>query len=147
MYGPPTEPPIGSVLWTTVTALGRAFDEALGTVGGSRPIWSILLALKSRPVSNQRELAAEVGIQGATLTHHLTAMEDRGLLTRRRDPANRRVHVVELTDEGEATFERLRGAAITFDAKLRSDIPEDEIRQLRQTLAKLRANVLDVDQA
>jgi MarR family transcriptional regulator, transcriptional regulator for hemolysin len=55
----------------------------------------------------QRELAAAVGIEGPTLTHHLNRMEASGLVTRRRDPANRRVHRVELTEAGEATFARL----------------------------------------
>jgi MarR family transcriptional regulator, transcriptional regulator for hemolysin len=142
MNGPHAEPPIGAVLWTTVTAIGRAFDDALGTAGGSRPIWSILLALKSSPTKNQRELAAEVGIRGATLTHHLTIMEERGLVTRRRDPANRRVHIVELTETGETAFERLKDVAVAFDAKLRTDVPLDEIQQLRHTLDKLRSNVV-----
>ncbi|GAA2756493.1 hypothetical protein GCM10009872_18530 [Actinopolymorpha rutila] len=79
--------------------------------------WQVLLALKTRPTANQRELAAAVGIQGATLTHHLN-----GLLTRRRDPANRRVHLVELTDEGEAAFRRLRDVAVAHDRRFRADI-------------------------
>jgi DNA-binding transcriptional MocR family regulator len=44
---------------------------------------------------NQRQIAESIGIQGATLTHHLNAMEADGVVTRRRDPTNRRVHVVE----------------------------------------------------
>ena len=39
------------------------------------PAWLILLSLKAGRPETQRELAAAVGIQGATLTHHLDAME------------------------------------------------------------------------
>ncbi|WP_166354929.1 MarR family winged helix-turn-helix transcriptional regulator [Phytoactinopolyspora limicola] len=137
------EPPIPKVLWGTVSVVARAFDDALATVGGSRAMWFIFLSLKARPVANQRELAAEVGIQGATLTHHLTAMEQAGLINRRRDPANRRVHLVELTPAGEATFLKLREVALAFDRKLREGIPDDDIRHLRQTLARLQANATD----
>ena len=94
---------------------GRAFDAALAEAGGSLPVWLVLISLKSRQLANQRALAEAVGIQEATLTHHLNAMEAAGLLTRRRDPANRRVHVVELTAEGDALFVRLRAAATAFD--------------------------------
>src|SRR5690349_24132323 len=95
----PAQTPIGLELHGVSRDVGRAFDTALAAVGGSRPTWLVLLSLKARPTANQRELAAAVGIQGATLTHHLDGMEDAGLVTRRRDPANRRVHLVELTDE------------------------------------------------
>ncbi|NDL56836.1 MarR family winged helix-turn-helix transcriptional regulator [Phytoactinopolyspora mesophila] len=140
MPDPSGKPPIAKVLWGATHDIARAFDEALGLAGGSRAIWFIMLSLKSRTVANQRELAAEVGIQGATLTHHLSAMEQDGLIVRRRDPDNRRVHLVELTEEGETAFLHLRDVALTFDRQLRRGIPDTEIAQLRETLAKLRDN-------
>ena len=36
------------------------------------------ISLKSGQLASQRELAEAVGIQGATLTHHLNAMESAG---------------------------------------------------------------------
>jgi MarR family transcriptional regulator for hemolysin len=124
MQGPPRQTPIGLKLATVAKTVSRAFDDALAAAGGSRPLWLILLALKSRPSSNQQELAGRVGIQGATLTHHLNALEADGLLTRRRDPGNRRVHVVELTARGEGAFQRLRGVAAEFDRRLRAVLAE-----------------------
>jgi MarR family transcriptional regulator for hemolysin len=140
MPGPPRVPPIGRKLATTAKAVGRAFDQALAAAGGSLPVWLILISLKARPVSNQRELAGAIGIKGATVTHHLDAMEADGLLTRARDPANRRVHVLTLTKKGEATFERLRGAAAAFDRRLRAGIPEADLAQLAELLDRLAAN-------
>src|SRR5438105_145796 len=100
----PPRGPIGVELAATAKTVSRAFDAALAAAGGTASTWLIVLALKTRPVANQRELAAAVGIQGATLTHHLDGLEGDGLVTRRRDPANRRVHLVELTEAGEAAF-------------------------------------------
>lgn len=137
----PTSPPIGLHLSSTAKAVSRVFDETLAAAGGSLPSWLILLSLKTRPLANQRELAATVGIQGATLTHHLNAMENDGLITRRRDPANRRVHVVELTEQGEAAFRRMRGAAVAFDRRLRAGIDDEEIARLAGLLDRLRDNV------
>ncbi len=62
--GPPSKPPIGITLSAAAKAIGRAFDDALHAVGGSRPTWLVLLTLKTRSVANQRELAAAMGIQG-----------------------------------------------------------------------------------
>jgi len=137
----PSRPPIGLHLARTARSVSRAFDDALAQAGGSVPVWLVLISLKSQQVRNQRELAEAVGIREATLTHHLNAMDEQGLITRRRDPANRRVHLVELTEAGEDAFRRLRGAATAFDQRLRAGLSGDEVSQLEALLGRLAANV------
>ncbi|MFL5860435.1 MAG: MarR family winged helix-turn-helix transcriptional regulator [Solirubrobacteraceae bacterium] len=110
-------------------------------VDGSLPVWLVLLNLKIQRDANQRELAEAVGITGATLTHHLNAMEQDGLLTRRRDPANRRNHIVEITPAGERTFVRLAAGAQAFDERLRDSLTVAELNKLRTLLDKLGASV------
>jgi MarR family transcriptional regulator for hemolysin len=136
----PAEQPIGLALSRAARTVSRAFDDALAQAGGSRPVWLILLSLKTRTRANQRELADAVGIQDATLTHHLNAMESAGLLTRRRDPENRRVHLVELTEAGESMFLQLRGAARSFDTRLHTDLRAEDLEQLRRSLELLARN-------
>ena len=133
--------PIGLRLNQTARAVERAFDEALSEADGTLPVWLILLNLKTRKPANQRELAAAVGVREATLTHHLNAMDARGLVTRTRDAANRRVQVVALTEAGEAAFLRLRDTAIAFDAKLRAGLADADVATLSALLDQLAANV------
>ncbi len=137
----PLRPPIGLQLARTAKTVSRAFDDALAEAGGSVPVWLVLISLKSQRLRNQRELAAAVGIREATLTHHLNSMDEQGLITRRRDPANRRVHLVELTDAGEAAFHRLRGAATDFDQRLRAGLSDEDTQLLTGLLGRLEANV------
>lgn len=141
LHGPPTTTPIGLHLASTAKAVSRAFDAALAAAGGTLPIWLILIGVKSGRSANQRALAAFVGVEGATLTHHLNAMEAQGLLTRTRDPANRRAHVVDLTAKGERLFGTLRQAAMAFDRRLREGIDPQAIEELARTLDRMRANV------
>src|SRR6266851_4280098 len=103
--------PIGLRLSQTARTVSRAFDDVLGEAGGTLPVWLILLNLKIGTPASQRELAEAVGIREATLTHHLNAMETAGLISRQRDPANRRIHIVELTPAGDQMFMTLRAAA------------------------------------
>ena len=140
----PISKPIGLDLAQTAKTVRRAFDDALASNGGSLPIWSVLISVKSRLGDNQREMAQSIGIQGATLTHHLNTMEADGLLTRRRDPSNRRVHLVELTAAGETLFQRLRDTAMDFDRRLRSGFSQADLDRLYEVLAKLRDNVGEV---
>lgn len=137
----PVRQPIGLHLAQVAKVVSRAFDDALAEAGGSLPMWLVLLSLKSRPSASQRQLADAVGIQGATLSHHLNAMESAGLLTRRRDPANRRIHVVELTPGGDMLFLRLRDAAMAFDQRLRAGLSESDLGQAEKLLSRLRDNI------
>ena len=137
----PPETPIGLHLARTARVVSRAFDDALAAAGGSLPVWLVLLNLKIRSDPNQRQLAEAVGITGATLTHHLNAMERDGLLVRRRDPANRRNHVIEITPAGEKLFTRLAAAARTHDEQLRTNLGSAEIATLRDLLDRLAAGV------
>ncbi len=137
---PPVSPPIGLHLNRVARTVGRAFDDALAEAGGSLPVWLVLVNLKARPESSQREIADAIGVKEATLSHHLNVMDADGLIVRRRDPANRRVHVVELTESGEAAFLRLRRAAVSFDRRLRSGMSDPEIGRLQGLLDRLAAN-------
>jgi len=137
----PAHQPLGLHLTRISRTVSRAFDDTLAEAGGSLPVWLVLISLKSLPLASQRELAEAVGIQGATLTHHLDAMESAGLVTRRRDPANRRLHLVELTPAGDALFLRLRDAATAFDKRLRAGLADSEVSQLEALLTRLRDNV------
>jgi MarR family transcriptional regulator for hemolysin len=137
----PTRPPIGLALARTAKDVSRAFDDALAASGGSLPMWLIMISLKTQSLGNQRELAEAIGIRGATLTHHLNAMEADGLVTRQRDPANRRIHQVELTDRGETLFRQLATAAFAHDQRLRTGFSEEDIAILDQLLRRLHHNV------
>src|SRR5690242_6246437 len=118
--GPPEQPPIGLLLNRVARQVSREFDEALAAAGGSRSVWLVLLALTINAEANQSELADFVGIRGATLTHHLNAMEGAGLVVRTPDPQNRRSQLIRRTPAGDALFLRLREAAAGFDNRLRS---------------------------
>jgi MarR family transcriptional regulator, transcriptional regulator for hemolysin len=137
----PAQQPIGLQLNQAARTVARAFDDALAEAGGSLPVWLVLLAMKTRNLASQRELAEVVGIREATLTHHLGAMEAAGMISRHRDPANRRIHVVELTPAGDEMFLTLRTAAVAFDKRLRKGITEPEIATFRGLLARLAGNV------
>jgi MarR family transcriptional regulator for hemolysin len=132
--------PIGLFVTQRARVLSRAFDRALSDRSGSLPVWLVLASLKGGLHDKQGEIAEAVGIEGPTLTHHLNRMESAGLVTRTRDPENRRRHRVELTPEGEQTFFELLGAVRAFDERLRAGLSEEELATLRTLLDRLVDN-------
>ena len=141
MNRPPMRPPIGLQLARTARVVSQAFERAMADAGGSASVWQVLLLVRSQQWGTQSEMAEAMGITGATLTHHLNAMEQQGLVRRWREPSNRRVQRVELTDAGRALFDRLRDVARAHDERLRSNLSSDESAQLAELLERLRAGV------
>jgi MarR family transcriptional regulator for hemolysin len=139
----PDVEPLGLELARTGRLLSRAFNDALVEAGGSLPQWLVLVQLKAGDHATQRDLAAAVGIEGATLTHHLHRMEAEGLIRRERVATDRRTQVVALTAAGEASFATLLAAVVEFDRNLRRDLSGRDADQLRRLLGRLRANVAD----
>jgi MarR family transcriptional regulator, transcriptional regulator for hemolysin len=137
----PASPPLGLKLARTARVVTTAFDRALAEAGGSAAIWQVLLLVRSGEWGTQSGLAKAMGVSGATVTHHLNALEAQGLVRRWREEHNRRVQRVELTDEGAALFDRLREVATRHDARLRSNLSDGETAQLAELLDKLQAGL------
>jgi MarR family transcriptional regulator for hemolysin len=127
--------PIGLRLVRTARAVSQEFDRAMTEAGGSAAAWQVLLLVRSQQWGTQSQMAEAMGITGATLTHHLNAMETQGLVTRRRTG---RVQHVDLTPEGAALFDRLREVAMRHDARLREGLTDAETAQLAALLGKIR---------
>jgi DNA-binding MarR family transcriptional regulator len=90
----------------------RAFDTTLGP-GGLRPRHLIALKLLSeRGPASQQALADSLSLDPSNVVGLLNELEERRLITRRRDSADRRRHIVELSPRGEeelcSAYDRLR---------------------------------------
>src|SRR5882757_11320715 len=81
--------------------------------GGLRPRHLIALKLLSEQgPASQQGLADALSLDPSNVVGLLNELEERGLITRRRDPADRRRHIVELSLRGEKelclAYNRLR---------------------------------------
>src|SRR5947199_7411348 len=141
MSRPPVVPPIGLRLARTARVVTNAFERAMAEAGGSAAAWQVLLLVRSEQWGTQARMAEAMGITGATLTHHLNALETQGLVRRWREASNRRVQSVALTPEGEALFDRLRDVAMRHDERLRARLTDDETALLAELLDKLQAGL------
>jgi MarR family transcriptional regulator, transcriptional regulator for hemolysin len=138
---PPLVPPIGLRLARSARVVSQAFERAMAQAGGSASTWQVLLLVRAQKWDTQSEMAEAMGITGATLTHHLGALERRGLVRRWRETSNRRVQQVELTEDGARLFDRLREVALRHDERLRSQLTEEETKFLAELLERLQAGV------
>ena len=68
----------------------------------------VLSALASEPVRTQAALAQSIGADKSRIIGVLDELQERGLIQRQPDPADRRVHLLSLTDAGRGLRESVR---------------------------------------
>jgi len=83
------------------------------------------------------EIGECLGVTAPTVTQHLNSLEERGLVERRPDPADRRIVRIRLTDEGRATVERIHEHRRRLFAGLVRHLGEEDSLKLAQLLRKV----------
>ena len=117
--------------------VGRRVVEASELPGGLRPRHLIALGLLGQQgPANQQGLAEALSLDPSNVVGLLNELEDRGLITRRRDPADRRRHIVEISSKGEAELERSRVWLTVVEDDLLKALSADERETLLELLAK-----------
>ncbi|CAH0134871.1 MULTISPECIES: MarR family winged helix-turn-helix transcriptional regulator [unclassified Arthrobacter] len=82
----------------------RLHDDALAPLGLTRAAVIALEAVAPRPMY-QEQLAAKVHVQSQTLGRVLARLEEGGLVTRTRNPADRRQFQVQISEAGNAALQ------------------------------------------
>lgn len=98
---------------------------------------AILIALDEGSHENQGSIADALGYDRGQLVGLLDELEERGLIERRRDPDDRRRHLVQMTAEGKRTLRRLRALASELEDGFLEPLSEAERAKLHALLLKL----------
>src|SRR5580765_3473921 len=92
--------------------------------------YAILLALDEGGHETQGAIADVLGYDRGQLVGMLDDLEERGLIERRRDPNDRRRHLVQMTAEGKKTLRRLRALARELEDDFLELLTDAEREQL-----------------
>jgi DNA-binding MarR family transcriptional regulator len=100
--------------------------------------YATLSALRSGPVA-QQQLCVSMHLDPNNCVLLLNEMEAAGHVRRTRDPADRRRHIVEMTDEGDLALARSDEALNTVEDQVLGPLSADERELLRQLLGRALA--------
>ena len=125
-------------LGDAVVALVRAYRHALRhPIASAVPALELALLLAEGEL-RLGELAARRGVCQSVVSRQVGELEARGLVVRRRDPADRRAGLVALTPAGRELLAEAAQTRRTWVHDALADHPEDDVRaatRLVQALA------------
>jgi DNA-binding MarR family transcriptional regulator len=111
--------------------------ELLDPIGIDARELAVLLLLDSREPESQQQAAQRLGVDRTTMVDLLDALEEKGLVARRADAADRRRNVVELTPHGRATLRKATRLSDEAEGRLLAALDAEEAAQLRTLLTRL----------
>ena len=119
--------------WKVKERVTETFEEA----GASAFHYSVLAVLEESARETQATVADALGYDRSYLVGLLDELEERGLIERKRDPADRRRHIVKLTPAGKKTLARLRTLHAQIDDEFLAPLSTDERATLYALLHRL----------
>ena len=111
-------------------------DDKLAASGLDSREYSILSILDTDGPGSQQELARLLGKAPAIVVAAVDDLEGRGLVTRSRDPADRRRSRVTVTADGSKALSHADQLAEAAVAELFNGLDADDLRRLQDLLAR-----------
>src|SRR6476469_8160887 len=129
-------PTAGMLLVKIGKAAERRFAKALEPTGLTPRHLGVLFEVQACPTS-QQALIETVGVDPSKLVGLLNDLEADGLIVRKRDPEDRRRHIVEVSAKGSARLEEAKKIAATVEEGLLGGLDPDQRADLLGLLAQV----------
>lgn len=132
---------IGFLISDVSRLMRKRFDERARAFGATRTQWKALAHVSRNEGLHQGALAELLEVEPITLTRMVDRLEEAGLVERRRDPADRRVWQLFLTEKSHPVLDRMHHIAGELTADALAGVSPDDLAQLTGTLELIRANL------
>jgi DNA-binding MarR family transcriptional regulator len=122
-------------------AVRARLDDLVRPVGLTALQYTALTVLERNKDLAAAQLARRSFVTAQAMADMVTALESRGLIERHRDTADRRRLVIALTTLGQDLVDQYRDQVRAIEADMLVGLSEEEITDLRHSLAACRGNL------
>ena len=119
--------------------LAALHEELLAPFGISAGELAVLMLIYAREPESQQQVARRLGIDRTTMVELIDVLEDKGLVARRPDTADRRRKVIQLTATGKTILPKATQASDQAEQQLLADLDESERIMLRTLMRRITA--------
>ncbi len=141
----------GAELLRLVHMVTNTYENVVGAVGGgerlSAPRWRLLMRLLVEERAGgsyvyPTELSKSQAVSKNTISAHLRALEEQGLIIRELDPQDRRQFRIHLSDAGRTLIQNDTPKYMMCLNQLTADLTGPEVEQLQALLWKLYGSLV-----
>ena len=132
-------PGLGRLLVQLGFLTARRFGELLAPLGLEQRQAGLLIGLAAHEGASQQALAELMGLNATRMVFLVDELEHRGLVERRRNPADRRSHALYLTGRGREALRQAQQVVAAHERSLGASLTEAEHEQLVGLLRKVAA--------
>ena len=122
-----------------IASYGKYIDEAFDDEDITKAELPFLIRIHYSDRTTQKELVEVFKVSEGYTAKLLRRFEDKGYITRREDPSNRRKKIVEITDKGAEKADDLIGLVNGWEMNVTSNMTGEEVRLLKSLLFKVVA--------
>ena len=116
-------------------------DEIFRPIGMTALQYTALTVLERHADLSSAQLARNSFVTAQTMADMVRALEDRGLIERHRDAADRRRLVLALSGDGRRLLGRYRGRVAALEERMLRGLTPEQAAELRRGLGACRVNL------
>lgn len=117
--------------------LARTYGEVLAPLGLEQRHAGMLSRLAANEGKSQQALGELLGLNATRMVFLVDELEQRGLVERRRNPADRRSHALYLTELGRDTLRQVQQVSAEHEHRLGCSLTGPERSQLASLLRRV----------
>lgn len=134
------EKTIDYVLRATWMAVSKMYNEEAGKAGSTMATGFALLSIDPEKGTPSTSLGPKMGMEATSLSRILKSMEEKGLIIRKKNPADGRSVLLYLTDFGKEMREFSKGVVLKFDEAVKNTVSEEDLK----TFIKVANSITDL---
>jgi DNA-binding MarR family transcriptional regulator len=119
-------------------AVRQALDEVVAAADLTTLQYTALTVLERHPGITSAELARNSFVRAQTMAEMVTILLGRGLLTRKRDPNNRKQYLLALSREGQQVLDQLYDDVADIESRMLEGFDVGQTEILRTYLTRCR---------
>jgi DNA-binding MarR family transcriptional regulator len=131
------EKTIDYVLRATWISISKMYNEEAGKEGSTMATGFALLSIDPENGTPSTSLGPKMGMEATSLSRTLKTMEDKGLITRKKNPVDGRSVLICLTDFGKEMRDYSKKVVLTFDEAVRKEIPQKDLDKFIEVASKI----------
>ena len=108
-------------------AISRMYNQQALKYGGTMSIGFALLNIHSDEGTPATKIAPLMGLEAKSLTRLLKSMEEKGLIYRQVDQADKRSVKILLTNNGKKMKEKAKETVLCFNDNIKEEIPSEKL--------------------